>query len=142
MGITLVIPQKLNLSKRNIRSFVKEALNLLGVKKASLSIALVDRGEIRRINREFRGIDRETDVISFFGYDENYLGDIVISYEVVRENAQFYSEDPDVELRRVIIHGILHLLGYRDYEEEEKSRMFEKQEEILRLLDGYKLGFE
>lgn len=142
MGITLLIPQKLNLSRRNIRAFVKEVLNLLGIKKASLSIALVDRDEIKRINREFRGVDRETDVISFFGYDENYLGDIVVSYEVVRENAQLYGEDPDVELRRVIVHGILHLLDYRDYEEEERNRMFEKQEEILRLLDGYKLGFK
>ena len=94
-----------------------------------LSIALVGQGRIRELNKKYRGKNRVTDVLSFPG---NGLGEIVICLREVKKNAKRFGSTFEKELARVLIHGILHLLGY----EHEKSRkeakaMKEKQEDYL-----------
>lgn len=103
------------------------------------SVIIVDNKRIHEINKEYRGIDRPTDVISFALEDneeiefDHYrvLGDIYISIDKVREQAKAYGHSEKRELAFLTIHGFLHLLGYDHMEPEDEKVMFGKQEEIL-----------
>lgn len=103
------------------------------------SVIIVDNKRIHEINKEYRGIDRPTDVISFALEDsedvnlENYriLGDIYISIDKVKEQASEYGHSEKRELAFLTVHGFLHLLGYDHMEPEEEKIMFARQEEIL-----------
>ena len=103
------------------------------------SVIIVDNKRIHEINKEYREIDRPTDVISFALEDneeiefDHYrvLGDIYISIDKVREQAKEYGHSEKRELAFLTIHGFLHLLGYDHMEPEEEKIMFAKQEEIL-----------
>ena len=127
--------------------------------EAEVNVLLTDDQEIHRINQEFRGIDRATDVLSFPMGDyetpsdferleevaEDYfnletgellLGDIVISVDKVEEQAEKYGHSQARELAFLTAHSMLHLCGYDHMEEDERLVMEKKQEEILSL-KGY-----
>lgn len=122
--------------------------------EAEVNVLLTDNEEIKRINNEFRNIDRETDVLSFpmgdfetpsdferlEDYAEDYfnpetgellLGDIVISVDKVKEQAEKYGHSEKRELAFLVAHSMLHLCGYDHMEEDERVVMEKKQEEIL-----------
>ncbi|WP_026692859.1 rRNA maturation RNase YbeY [Peribacillus kribbensis] len=109
-----------------------------------LSVTFVDNDTIQKINAEYRDKDQPTDVISFaleeMGEDEvqivggempRVLGDIVISVERTREQAEEYQHSFERELGFLALHGFLHLLGYDHMTEEDEKIMFGKQKEIL-----------
>ncbi|MBB5324753.1 putative rRNA maturation factor [Anoxybacillus tepidamans] len=111
---------------------------------AEVSISFVDNEQIRLINRDYRGKDQPTDVISFaleeLGEGEVeiigvnmplVLGDIVISVPKAKEQAEEYGHSFMRELGFLAVHGFLHLLGYDHETEEEEKEMFSKQEQIL-----------
>lgn len=105
---------------------------------ASFSVIIVDNDKIHEINKQYRGIDRPTDVISFaLEEDENYevkmrlLGDIYISIDKVYEQAKEYNHSVKRELFFLVTHGFLHLLGYDHMEKDEEEEMFSLQEKIL-----------
>lgn len=105
---------------------------------ASFSVIIVDNAKIHEINKQYRGIDRPTDVISFaLEEDENYevkmrlLGDIYISIDKVYEQAKEYNHSVKRELFFLVTHGFLHLLGYDHMEKDEEEEMFSLQEKIL-----------
>lgn len=106
------------------------------------SVIIVDNKRIHEINKEYRNIDRPTDVITFALEDyeditfEHYrpLGDIYISIDKVKEQAKNYGHSELRELAFLTVHGFLHLLGYDHMIEEEEKIMFAKQELIL---DGF-----
>lgn len=110
---------------------------------AEVSVTLVDNEGIRQLNNEHRGIDRETDVLSFpLGDDEGYeidpdndaimLGDIVISLEKAAQQAEEYGHSYRREVAFLITHSLFHLLGYDHVNgEEEEKEMFGKQEKVL-----------
>ena len=101
--------------------------------KINLSIALVGQGRIRELNRKYRGKNRTTDVLSFGGKDGFW--EIVICIREVKKNAKKYSVPFEKELTRVLIHGLLHLLGYEHEKSEEKAKeMREKENYYLNLL--------
>ena len=103
------------------------------------NVIIVDNPKIHEINKEYRNIDRETDVISFALEDEKsfnttdvrMLGDIYISIDKVRSQAKEYGHSFRRELYFLSIHGLLHLLGYDHMTEEDEKVMFGKQEEVL-----------
>ena len=103
------------------------------------NVIIVDNPKIHEINKEYRNIDRETDVISFALEDEKsfnttdvrMLGDIYISIDKVRSQAKEYGHSFKRELYFLSIHGLLHLLGYDHMTEEDEKVMFGKQEEVL-----------
>lgn len=127
--------------------------------ESEVSLTLTDNQEIHRINREFRQIDRPTDVLSFpmvdfpapaeYGYLEKagwedcfhpetgelLLGDIVISIERALEQAKEYGHSSKREYAFLIAHSMLHLLGYDHMVPEEAAVMEAKQEEVLRQLN-------
>ena len=100
---------------------------------------IIDNSRIREINREYRNIDRETDVISFALEDDKtfnlqeirVLGDIYISIDKAKSQALEYGHSFKRELSFLAIHGFLHLLGYDHMEKDEEEIMFKKQEEVL-----------
>lgn len=111
---------------------------------SELSLTFVDNEKIHEINREYRGIDRPTDVISF-ALEENtegemeiigqdmprVLGDIIISIPRAKQQAEEYGHSFMRELGFLAVHGFLHLLGYDHGTKEEEQQMFSRQEEIL-----------
>lgn len=113
-------------------------------------ITLTNNEEIHKINLEYRNVDRPTDVLSFPMYErdeiadlkndtqdeiEKILGDIIVSIEKVKEQAEEYGHSFERELAYLITHGMLHLLGYDHIEEDEKSVMRGREEEILAMLN-------
>ena len=105
---------------------------------ASFSIIIVDNEKIHEINKQYRNVDRPTDVISFaLEEDEDYevkerlLGDIYISIDKVYEQAKEYGHSVKRELFFLVTHGFLHLLGYDHMKKEDEEIMFPLQEEIL-----------
>ncbi|CAH0191493.1 rRNA maturation RNase YbeY [Peribacillus simplex] len=113
-------------------------------KDTELSVTFVDNDRIREINKEYRHKDSATDVISFaleeMGENEveivgaempRMLGDIIISIERTKEQAEEYGHSFDRELGFLALHGFLHLLGFDHMNEEDEKVMFTKQKEIL-----------
>ena len=133
-----------NLTNENLKEidelndYIEYLFNYMNIKDAVMSIIIVDNKEIHKINKEYRGIDRETDVISFAleegeTIDEpiKTLGDIYISIDKVYEQAKEYGHSIKRELFFLVTHGFLHLLGYDHMNKEDEEKMFSLQEEIL-----------
>ncbi|UFT97814.1 rRNA maturation RNase YbeY [Radiobacillus kanasensis] len=112
--------------------------------EAELSVSFVDNDEIQTINREYRNIDKPTDVISFAMQESMedepeivgddvplLLGDIIISVDKAEEQATEYNHSFERELGFLAVHGFLHLLGYDHMNEDDEKKMFGRQEEIL-----------
>jgi probable rRNA maturation factor len=128
----------------NIQKVCDFALNEEGLKeKYQISLLFVDNEEIREINNDTRKIDRETDVLSFpmLDYeegkdgDELVLGDMVLSLERALEQSEEYGHSYEREVSYLVVHSILHLLGYDHMIEEDKKRMRQREEEILNKLE-------
>lgn len=103
------------IKKRETTAWIKAVCASYGRKVGDIGYMFVDDEKILEVNREYLGHDYYTDVITF-DYDEDDIvsGDIVISLDTVRSNAELFGKSYDDELRRVIIHGILHLCGIND----------------------------
>ena len=114
--------------------------------KLIMTITFTTPEEIRKINKKYRKIDRATDVLSFPMFEkaeldekiknkdflyEDVLGDIIISIEKVREQAEEYGHSFERELSYMLVHGFYHLMGYDHIEEEDKKIMRPKEEKIL-----------
>lgn len=113
----------------------KRLLRAVGRGDASLSLVLVDDAAIRELNREHRGKDRSTDVLSFplepgSFEPEPLLGDVVISIETARRQAMDYDAPLQREVERLLIHGLLHILGH-DHECEDERTLMLAQERRL-----------
>ena len=124
---------------------IKEALERSGgSEEAEVSLTLVDNRRIQELNRDYRGVDRPTDVLSFAlqeetdepesNFEDEMLGDIVISVERAREQAEEYGHSFEREIVYLAVHGTLHLLGYNHEDEKEKLEMRAKEEEVMAAL--------
>ena len=101
--------------------------------QGDVAVALVGDAKMRALNREFRGVDRPTDVLAFPAGTRGHLGDIVIATGVARRQARAAGHPVDTEFRCLALHGLLHLLGY-DHEQDD-GRM-ERLERRLRRRGG------
>jgi probable rRNA maturation factor len=122
-----------------LKAFVQAALALIGKDNWDVSLVFCKDAEMQRLNKAYRGRDEPTDVLSFPLGDEYTLehetrrtaGDIVISTDTLRENSAFFKVNELDELRRLLVHGLLHLAG-NDHETNDPSEpMLVLQEEIL-----------
>jgi probable rRNA maturation factor len=125
-----------------VQAYALKVLEALGKDNWDLSVLLCDDAYIRSLNARYRRRDEATDILSFplgetISGEGSFLpGDIVISLETLRENARYFKISEDEELRRLLIHGILHLDGM-DHETTEKTEpMLVLQEKILADLTG------
>ena len=116
--------------------FVESVLETLGQKNWELSVLFCDNSFIKTLNSQYRNKDEPTDILSFplgeTGPGGRFLaGDIVISLDALEENTRFFKVSADEELRRLLIHGILHLSGYEHATNRTKEPMLALQEGIL-----------
>ena len=124
-----------------LRQRVAQALEAAGWSgPAMVSITVTDDEAIQALNREYLGIDAPTDVLSFpqlageeipATEEVPHLGDVVVSYPRAVDQAAAYGEPVHRELERLVVHGVLHLLGYDDTTEPERERMWKVQEEVI-----------
>ena len=104
-----------------MKGLVKKVLQGENKKIADLSIVLVGQGRIRELNKKYRGKNKTTDVLSF-QYDE--LGEVIICLREVKKNAKKFGSTYKKELARILIHGILHILGYDHEKMKEKENHY------------------
>ncbi len=122
-----------------IEKLVNYYVNYLKLENTVFNIIFVNNETIRKINREYRNIDRETDVISFALEDNNtfpkgefrVLGDIYISIDKAISQKDEYNHSLKRELCFLVTHGLLHLLGYDHMTKEDEKEMFDLQKELL-----------
>lgn len=125
------------IKKRDTSAWIRMVAASHGRKVGEIGYMFVDDEKILEVNNEYLGHDYYTDVITF-DYDEDDVinGDIVISLDTVRTNAEQFGKTYDDELHRVIIHGILHLCGINDKGPGEREIMEENENKALALLEG------
>ena len=106
--------RKLKVDSEAWATFAVKALNAIGKSGASATIAFVSDQSIRKLNQQFRGVDKATDVLSFpdDGTDALNLGDIAVSVETAARQAKENGLSFDDEIAQLILHGLLHLSGY------------------------------
>lgn len=121
--------------KRDTSAWIKAVAATYGRKVGDVGYMFVNDEKILEVNREYLGHDYYTDVITF-DYDEDNIvsGDIVISLDTVRSNAELFGKSYDDELHRVIIHGILHLCGINDKGPGEREIMEAAENKALAML--------
>ncbi len=134
----LLVPQPL----RQTAQAVLEHQRVIG--PCELALVISDDATLRDLNRRHRGVDAPTDVLAFPDDTQGpfveapgiprYLGDVVISFQRAETQAAEAGHDPLSEIHLLVIHGILHLLGYEDTTEQQRTRMWAVQAEILQSL--------
>ena len=124
-----------NIKRRETTAWIKAVAATYGKRVGEVGYMFVDDEKILEVNREYLGHDYYTDIITF-DYDEGDIinGDIVISLDTVRSNAEQLGKPYDEELHRVIIHGILHLCGINDKGKGEREIMEAAEHRALQLL--------
>ena len=122
-------------NKKQTKNWLKEILQSEGFLVETINYIFCSDSHLFKINKEYLKHDTLTDIITFDYSDlpNTIESDIFISIERVRENAANLDKEFDEELHRVIIHGLLHILGYRDKTTEEKQEMREKEDACLSL---------
>ena len=123
--------------KRDTSAWIKKVAASYGRKVGEIGYLFVDDEKILEVNNEYLGHDYYTDIITL-DYDEDDIisGDLVISLDTVRSNAELFSKPYEEELFRVIIHGILHLCGINDKGPGEREIMEQEENKALALLQG------
>ncbi|NLC41775.1 MAG: rRNA maturation RNase YbeY [Erysipelothrix sp.] len=124
---------------KNYRRFLKPIFNSTFLtinyqsEKTDATVVLIRDAEMRRMNKEFRNIDKTTDVLTFMDDEEaSYLGDVFVNVDALERQATDYGHSLKREFCFLVTHGALHLLGYDHQNEQESKEMFSLQEEILR----------
>jgi probable rRNA maturation factor len=143
MPVTVTAPRGLHRLAPSLRTLVTAVLRAEGRRAGEIAVVLSDDALLRRINHDWRGIDRATDVLSF-AYDERepdaatlaVRGDLVVSLDRVHEQARRYRVTPGAELARLVVHGVLHLCGHDHAEGLERKRMRAREASALRSARG------
>ena len=124
--------------KRKIRAWLERCIRRKKRHLGDLTFVFCSDGYLRKMNKKFLGHDYNTDIITFAHHtetDKTISGEMYISIDRVKSNASAYGVSFIAELRRVMVHGVLHLCGYNDKTEEETARMRMEENRLLVLLD-------
>ena len=135
MAIQIVVQEKYarRVVRRELRAAAERALTMeRRAADADLTIVIVSDRAMRNYNKRFHHVNAPTDVLSFSSATgDDYLGDIIISYDTAQENAKQAGWRVRDELQLLVTHGILHLLGYDDTTPDAREKMWKRQAEIL-----------
>ena len=132
-------------ARENLIRLVEKTLTYLDLSaRSELCVSLVSDGDMRGFNRQYRQIDTTTDVLCFPQKNDvnpDLLGDIVISYQTAVRHSRRLKITVDEELRLLIVHAVLHLLGFDHKKKKQRETMREKEKEVLNYLaDAVRLG--
>ncbi len=119
------VQRRYKVDSRVLERFLTEVARTLGAPEASATLALVGDARIQKLNRDFRGNDQPTDVLSFAAGQPDYLGDIVVSVDTASRQAKRRGSNLKRELKVLSLHGFLHLLGYDHETDEGEMRRIE-----------------
>ena len=147
MRILIQNNQRITAQPRRIQSVARRLLRAEGqAQDTEVSILLTDDAHIAQLNSQYRHVEGPTDVLSFSqtegdeepipGMEDNVLGDVVISVETAQRQAAEQANSLESEMDMLLVHGLLHLLGYDHAEPDEERVMFAKQDEFLKGLDA------
>ncbi len=125
---------KTSLNRNFFSTVAKKVLSGENRETEKISLAFINKEEIKKLNKKFRNKNKPTDVLSFNLGEKDYLGEIVICPEIVKENAKKYGVTIKYETTKVFVHGILHLLGYDHEKLEEAEDMESRQEKYLSIV--------
>lgn len=125
------IHPNIKVNKSRLKKFLKEKIKNMCVSIKEVNIILTDDEYVRRLNRDYRKIDSPTDVLSFSMDEDKVWGDVYISLDTAKRQAEERGWDLETEVRFLAIHGILHLIGYNDEDEEGYFKMMELTEKLL-----------
>ena len=133
---------KFNLKhKLLLKKWIKSVVSKYGKRVGDINVILCDDPSILEINMQFLSHDYYTDIITFDYCEDDFInGELYISVDTVKANAEEYSQDFDVEMHRVIIHGVLHLCGLDDYAEDDIKQMRDAENLALQELEVILLG--
>lgn len=124
-----------NLDRKVVKKWVEAVAGSFGKSVGTLTYIFCDDEKILQVNREFLKHDYYTDIITFdYSTRRRIAGDMFISLDTVRTNAQLFGREYDDELRRVVIHGVLHLVGINDKGPGEREVMERHENEALAML--------
>jgi rRNA maturation RNase YbeY len=122
--------------EEKLRVWIEACIHGRGFKIGEINYIFCDDDYLLRLNVEFLDHDTLTDIISFdYSVGKLISGDIYISVERVEENARKFLQSPDNEMNRVIIHGVLHFMGYTDKNKKEQMEMRKQEDFCLALLE-------
>lgn len=115
-----------------IKKVTKKFLEVYDKNNLNVSIAFVDENEIRRLNKEYRHIDKVTDVLSFKDESDDTFGEIIICPKKINEQSANFGHTNQEELIFILVHGLLHLLGFNDTTGKEEDNMIKLGEEFIK----------
>jgi probable rRNA maturation factor len=127
--VEVINKTKAKINLKLIKKIAENFLQFYKIEKKEVSIALVSDSEIKKINKQYRQKDSATDVLSFSG-EGDFLGEIIVDYAQIKRQAKELRKKVDEELAFILVHGLLHLIGYDD--ETEKERV-----EMIKLGEGF-----
>ena len=139
-----------SVDSENLTAIVTHLLTKIGRPTATVTLVVTDDATVQRLNRDYRGVDAPTDVLSFAAQEstqdaptvadlppqlaaelDNYLGDVIIAYPYAQQQATHYQNSIAAELRLLAVHGVLHLLGHDHATAAEETAMWALQSEVL-----------
>jgi probable rRNA maturation factor len=133
----------------NLVAAIERTLQMTAIPTAALTVVITSDDVVQQLNRDYRGVDAPTDVLSFANHDEaedptqlalppelvaelaDYLGDVIIAYPYAKRQAEHFQTAISAELRLLVVHGTLHLLGYDHATAEEQGAMWAVQDAVL-----------
>jgi len=135
LRVSIATPDGLNVATRGLAPWLSRIAPAAA--KGDVSVAIVSDRRMRALNRQFRGKDKVTDVLSFPSDERGFMGDIVVASGVAKQQAKAAGHSVQTEIRVLALHGLLHLLGYDHEHDDGKMARFEAK---LRKKAGLKEG--
>jgi len=138
----------MEIKEENLKAIEKAIVSTIEIEKVvgnfEVSVSFVTNKEIKELNKNYRGVDSDTDVLSFPMDDEEeiegliMLGDVILSTQKIIEQAGFFGHSLEREMIYLTVHSMLHLLGYDHMTEDEKEEMRDREKEIMKSLQLFK----
>lgn len=129
---------KTKIPLKRIKIFIRKTMGILKIKK-NISLVFVGQARIKKLNKIYRGKNRTTDILSFPNFCEkddlsgtnNFLGEIIISLPTAKEQAERAKHSLEKEIKMLVAHGFLHLLGFDHQQEKDKKKMEKMEKRLL-----------
>ncbi|HOK00538.1 MAG TPA: rRNA maturation RNase YbeY [Candidatus Pacearchaeota archaeon] len=117
------------IDKKFFRNIAQKILLEENKKNKTFSVAFLSKDDIKKLNKKFRNKNKPTDILSFKIEEGDYLGEIIICPEIVKENAKTNKESFKNEMKNIFIHGVLHLLDYEHEKSRKEAKIMEEKQQ-------------
>jgi len=134
-------PFEHSINKKSLQNYCKKVLNYNNYNFYLVSLIFIDKEELREMKKTYFKQDAYTDVIAFNfnNRDEDLEGELYLSIDIIKNNANDYSVTLENEIKRIIAHGLLHLIGYKDDSDREKRKMTKMENMCMQLFNDVKI---